>query len=404
MTVTYILGGAQTDFARNASRENDDLVSLLRAATRDALTDAAIDAADVQSAHVANFAAEIYSGQGHLGGLLVEAIPEFDGLAITRHEAACASGSVAVLAATAAIEAGRADVAVVTGVELMRAGGGFAAQQGLGAAAWVPTELEGVDYPWPSLFSEVADEYEHRYGLDIEALRVLSERMFANAQRNPDAQTRTWSTGEGFFAADDETNPVVAGRLRRSDCSQVTDGAAAIVLASPEYAQHWARSRGKELSEVARIDGWGHRVARMKMRHKLVASRGDEYVFPHVAATVRDAYKRAGIDGAAQLDGAEVHDCFTISAYAAIDHLGFTAPGESWKAVETAPINPSGGLIGLGHPVGATGVRMLRDAARQVEGRAGDMQIEGAQRMATLNIGGSTTTTACFVVSRGETR
>ncbi len=401
MTATFILGGAQTDFARNAARESDDLVTLMRAAVRGALDDAAVDAVDIGCAHVANFAAEIYSGQGHLGGLLVEAIPEFDGLAITRHEAACASGSVAILAATAAIEAGRADVAVVTGVELMRADGGFAAQQGLGAAAWVPCELEGVDYPWPSLFSEVADEYELRYGLDAAALRVLSERMFANARRNPDAQTRTWSTGEGFFASDDETNPIVAGRLRRSDCSQVTDGAAAVVLASPKYAEQWARAHGRDLTGVARIDGWGHRVTRMKMRDKLVASRDDLYVFPHVAAAARDAYRRAGIDSALQLDGAEVHDCFTISAYAAIDHLGFTAPGESWKAVETAPINASGGLIGLGHPVGATGVRMVRDAARQVEGRAGETQIDGAKRMAALNLGGSTTTTACFVVSRG---
>jgi acetyl-CoA C-acetyltransferase len=106
------------------------------------------------------------------------------------------------------------------------------------------------------------------------------------------------------------------------------------------------------------------------------------------------------------LDGIETHDCFTMSEYAAIDHFGITAPGESWKAVESGelaiggriPVNPSGGLIGVGHPVGATGVRMLLDAYRQVTDQAGAYQVPGARTFATLNIGGSTTTTVSFVV------
>jgi acetyl-CoA C-acetyltransferase len=118
-----------------------------------------------------------------------------------------------------------------------------------------------------------------------------------------------------------------------------------------------------------------------------------------------NVWLRAGVTLEA-IDGFEVHDCFTPTEYLAIDHIGITAPGESWKAVESAdiaiggrwPINPSGGLIGGGHPVGASGVRMLVDAAKQVSNSAGDYQIEGAQRFGTLNIGGSTATAVSFVV------
>jgi len=120
---------------------------------------------------------------------------------------------------------------------------------------------------------------------------------------------------------------------------------------------------------------------------------------------VQDAFARAGVD-VDGIDGLETHDCFTPSEYLAIDHVGITGPGESWKAIENGdleiggrlPVNPSGGLIGGGHPVGATGVRMLVDASRQVTGRAGEFQVEGARTFATLNIGGSTTTTVSFVV------
>ena len=130
---------------------------------------------------------------------------------------------------------------------------------------------------------------------------------------------------------------------------------------------------------------------------------------PHVRSTVLDALRRAqcNLD---DLDGFEVHDCFTPSEYLAIDHIGLTGPGESWKAIENGeieiggrlPINPSGGLIGGGHPVGASGIRMLVDATKQVSGTAGDYQVEGARRFGTLNFGGSTATTVSFVVTQSR--
>jgi acetyl-CoA C-acetyltransferase len=378
-------------------------------AARGALASARLDATEVGVAHVGNFAAEIYSGQGHLGGLLVDAVPELEGIAVSRHEAACASGSMAVLAATADLAAGRADVALVVGVELMRADGGFAAQAALSAAGRAHDEVVGLEYPWPKLFSDVAEEYDRRYGLDDVHLAAIARKAFANAKGNPLAQTRTWSVGDATFAADDETNPVVAGRLRRSDCSQVTDGAAAVVLATPRFAEAWAAARGVDLADVARIEGWGHRTARMTMADKFAASSDEPYVFPQLRAAALDAFARAGIASVDELDAVETHDCFTISEYAALDHLGLTAPGESWKAVEDGrielggalPVNPSGGLLAAGHPVGATGVRMLWDATRQVTGTAGDCQVDGARRVATLNLGGSLTTVATFVVGRG---
>ena len=127
---------------------------------------------------------------------------------------------------------------------------------------------------------------------------------------------------------------------------------------------------------------------------------------PHVRGAIVDALHRAGIAAVDDLDVIETHDCMTPSEYLAIDHFGITAPGESWKAIESGvlerdgsmPVNPGGGLIGGGHPVGATGIRMLLDATRQVSGTAAGYQVDGARRAATLNIGGSTATTVSFVV------
>lgn len=406
----FVLGGFQSDFATNATRDGLGLTDLLREAACGALDSAELDPTEVGVAHVGNFAAEIYSGQGHLGGLLIDAVPELEGIGVSRHEAACASGSMAVLAAAADLAAGRAEVALVVGVELMRADGAFAAQSALGAAGRAHDEVLGLEYPWPQLFSDVADEYDRRYGLDHAHLAAIARKAFTNGARNPLAQARTWSVGDASFGADDELNPVVAGRLRRYDCSQVTDGAAAVVLATAGYAQRWAEGRGRSVDRLARIDGWGHRTARMTMADKLTTSAEQPHVFPQMRAAAFDSFARAGIASVDQLDAVETHDCFTISEYAAIDHLGLTAPGENWKAIEDGrtqmggdlPVNPSGGLLACGHPVGATGVRMLWDASRQVTGTAGDCQVEGARRVATLNLGGSVTTVASFVVASSD--
>ena len=402
----YVLGGYQTDFARNWTKENKHFSALMREGVRGALERCDIAPEEVQSAHVGNFAAELYCMQGHLGAFFTEADPKFSGLPTSRHEAACASGSIAVLAASAEIEAGRYELQAVVGIEQMKTVSAAVGGSYLGTAAWYDLEAKGVEFPFPKLFGRLGDEYDRRYGLKDEYLAEISRINYDNAKRNANAQTRTWYMNKQHALCRSEDNPAVGGRIRISDCSQVTDGAVCVFLASPAYAEKWARGRGLELAKVPRIKGWGHNTARLRFDDKIAESRGHPYVLPHVRSTITSAWKRAGIADVNGIDGIETHDCFTTSEYMAIDHFGITAPGESWKAVEAGwleidgkhPINPSGGLIGAGHPVGATGVRQLLDASLQVSGNAGSYQVEGARNFQTLNIGGSGTTSVSFIV------
>ena len=263
---------------------------------------------------------------------------------------------------------------------------------------------------WPHLFSQVADEVDRRYGLKQAHLAKIAEKNFSNAKKNPNAQSRNWTLTEKNFSEDDEANPRIEGRLRRHDCGQMSDDAATVILASEKFATEHARKCGGSIDKLPRITGWGHRTAELGLAAKMKRSEGDAYLFPHVRAAILDAYRRAGISGPFDLDGIETHDCFTVTEYVAIDHFGITEPGQSFKAIEDGslemggklPVNASGGLIGLGHPVGATGVRMLFDAARQVTGDTHDMQIEGAKKIGTLNIGGALGTVVAFVVASGD--
>lgn len=404
--MVYVLGGWQSDFSTVWSRQGMDLADAFAECVNQGLAATALDPIDVDTGHVGNFTAELFAGQGLLGGFFGLVDPAFDGLPTARHEAACASGSVALLAATAEIEAGRYDLACVVGIEQMRNVPGQTATEHLGAAAWAGHEYGDARYVWPAAFSDLAEEYDRRYGLRYEHLMRIAEINFGNAKRNPNAQTRGYAFSPESFTADDQANPVVEGRTRKMDCGQVTDGSAVVFLASPKRAADYAARRGISRDSLPRIAGWGHRSAPIGYARKVADSAGQPYVFPQVRRAIEDARARADVTDIAQIDAVETHDCFTATEYMAIDHLGLTAPGESWKAIEDGsidfggriPINPSGGLIGCGHPVGATGVRMLLDAAKQVAGRAGDCQVEGANRVQTLNIGGSTTTTVSFVV------
>ena len=402
----YILGGYQTDFARNWAKEGKHIAAMFVEAVNGGLEAARVDAKDVQVGHVGNFAAELYAMQGHLGAFLLEADPALRGLPTARHEAACASGSIAVLAASAEIEAGRYDLAMVLGVEQMKTvdsarGGDF-----LGTAAWYEREAAGVSYPFPKLFGRLGDVYEERYGLKDEHLARISAINYDNAKKNPLAQTRGWFMNEEQAKTSDKFNMPIAGRIKVSDCSQVTDGAITLFLASERYAAEYAKRHGLDLNRLPRILGWGHHTAPIGFDDKIDESRGNEYVLPHTRQAILDAFRRAKLPEVWALDAIETHDCFTTSEYMAIDHFGLTAPGKSWQAIEEGvieldgrlPINPSGGLIGCGHPVGGTGVRQLLDAYRQISGTAGAYQVEGAKKVATLNIGGSGTTSCAFVV------
>jgi len=402
----YILGGYQTDFARNWLKEGKDVVGMLQESVSSGLAATHLDPKEVDVAHVGNFAAELYCKQGHLGGFLGEIDPALSGIPTARHEAACASGSVSMLMASAEIEAGRYTVALVIGVEQMKTvdpatGGDF-----LGTAGWYEQEAKGIEFPFPKLFGRLGDEYEKRFGLKEEHLTRIAEINFSNARRNPLAQTRGWFTNETQNLASGKYANPVAGRLKVRDCSQVTDGASSVFLASETFARQYAARRGLKLEQLPRILGWGHRTAPIKFDTKVAESEGNPYILPHTRRAITDALQRAGLSDVYSVQGIETHDCFTTSEYMAIDHFGLTKPGESWKAVEEGvielggklPINASGGLIGCGHPVGATGTRQALDAFKQVTGQAGDYQIDGAKKIATLNIGGSGTTTVAMVI------
>ena len=396
----WILGGYQSDFARNLAREGHDFADLTAEVVDSTLTAAEVEAPDIEVVHLGNAFGEMFARQGHLGAMPATVNDGLWDTPASRHEAACASGSVATLSAIADLRSGAYRTALVVGVELEKTVPGDTAAQYLGAAAW--TDHEGTDakFMWPHMFDQVTAEYDRRYGIDETHLRAIAQLNFANARNNPNAQTRTWTVPDPI-TDDDATNPVVEGRLRRFDCSQMTDGGAGIVLVTDEWLRENPGAR-----PIGRIDGWGHHTVGLGLQQKFAHSADDPYVMPHVRRAVLDALERAQVT-LDDVDGFEVHDCFTPSEYLAIDHIGLTGPGESWKAIENneieiggrLPINPSGGLIGGGHPVGASGVRMLVDAAKQVSDGAGDYQVEGAKTFGTLNFGGSTATTVSFVVS-----
>lgn len=406
MTAVFVLGGYQTDFARAYAREGLDISHMMRESIEGALADADVDAAEIQTIHVGNAFSELQRQQGHLGSMAAQVIPELWGVPAMRHEGACASSSLAVLSAMAELEAGRYDVALIVGVEEQKAIPGDQSSKNQNAASWQGHEGIDCTFMWPAVFGLLAEEYNYRYGLDRQYLNRISEINYGNAKRNPLAQTREWKFTELSFTDDDVANPVIEPGTRRQDCGQITDGSVSLVLCSDRFLEKYLQRTGKKKSDVAQILGWGHQNAGIKFLDKLERSKNDELIFPHVRNTISQAFQRAGVLDVMSLDGIETHDCFTATEYMAIDHFGITAPGESWKAVESGlieaggalPVNPSGGLIGGGHPVGATGARMVFDAAKQVTGKAGNVQVDGARTFATLNIGGSLSTVASFVV------
>jgi acetyl-CoA C-acetyltransferase len=403
---SFIIGGYQTDFARNWHRENKHISAMMREAYGGAIEQTGIKPEDIDAVFVGNFASELYCRQGQLGGFCIDFDPCLQGLPTCRVEAGCASGALAVLNAMAYLNAGIYDVICVIGVEQMKTVPADKGGDYLGTAAWYEREANGIEFPFPKLFGRLGNVYQDRYGLNERYLARISEINYRNAKRNPNAQTRDWFMSYEHASSINEYNPVVGGMIKISDCSQVTDGAVCIFVASEAWTSSFVKSRGRTIETLPRILGWGHTTAAMGFTEKIANSRDCEYVLPFTRKAIVDAYARAGLSGCWDLDCIETHDCFTTSEYMAIDHFGLTSPGESWKAIEEGtiepggklPINPSGGLIGCGHPVGATGVRQLLDAYKQVAGIAGEYQVEGAKKVGTLNIGGSATTNVSFVI------
>ncbi len=421
MNTVYVLGGAQSDFERNWNKEGKNVIALLKEVMEDGLRHVKLTFSDIENlnkenrvaCYVGNFIAENYIQQGHLGALLTEVHPAFYGVPSARYEAACASGSVALDAACTKIKSGDYDLTVVVGWELMKTVDGKTCGDILGRAAYYETEGRNVEFPFPKLFGKLAEETIQKYGIDeqryMDDLAKIAVINYENGRRNPLAQTRKWfMCYEQASHRGTATNGLIGRKLGITDCSQVTDGAAVVFLASEKMVEEL----GLNKERVPVVKGYGHRNAPMLFHKKMADAAPSRYLLPWTRRAILDAYERAGL-GAEDMDVFETHDCFTSSEYAAISAFGITEPGKEFEAVEDGrisfygdrPVNPSGGLIGCGHPVGASGCRMFLDLYKQVSGNAGSYQVKRAdgsipQNGIMLNIGGTATTNFVFVVGR----
>lgn len=417
MSKIYVLGGAQTDFERNWSKEGKGVIALLKEVIEDGLKDIGITYDDIIELNkqgkiacfVGNFIAEYYINQGHLGALLTEVNPAFYGVPSARYEAACASGSVALDAAITKIKAEDYELALVIGFELMKTVNSMSCGDFLGRAAFYEDEAKGVEFPFPKLFGKLADETLKKHNLDekryLDNLAKIAVINFANAKRNPNSQTKKWFMNEAHATTrGTSTNANIGGMLGVSDCSQVTDGAAFVALASAKFVQENCKSANYPI-----VKSYGHRVAPMKFDKKIKDSAESDYILQWTRQAVVDAYCKANLT-VDDIDFFETHDCFTSSEYVAISAFGITESGKEYEAIESGriafdgdkPINPSGGLIGCGHPVGASGVRMFLDLFKQIANKAIGYQLNKANNGMMLNIGGSATTNYVFIVGRND--
>jgi len=390
----YIIGVGRTDFRRNVRKEGKTIRSLIVEAGAAAIADAGIEPSAIGAAVVGNFAAGLFAHQLHLGAFMVEIDPALRGIPTMHVEAACASGGVAVLSGARQIMGGLNEAVLVIGVEQQKTMPPLQGSEVLSAAADYSEERATYgDFLFPKLFARIAQGYAERYRLSEEQLARVAVKNMAHAHLNPLAQMREADLTLERARVASEANPMIAPPLKVSDCSQITDGAAALVLCSESFLR---RLRPRHAS---RLRGFGHTTDYLSLERKEIPS------FPIAAKAAAQAYAMAGI-GPHEIHGAEVHDCFSISEIVQYELLGFAAAGEGIALLERGatalpdgrcPVNGGGGLIGDGHPVGATGVRQVVEAHQQLTGQAGARQIAGAKHFLTCNIGGSFTTTVVTI-------
>lgn len=332
MEKIYILGGSQTDFERNWTKEGKNYIALLKECFQDSLKECNVTKKEISKLNkenriecfVGNFISELYINQGHIGALLTNVDDVFYGMPSARYEAACASGSVALDAAIAKIKTNEIDMAIVVGFELMKTVSSKVCGDYLGRAAIYDKEAKGIDYPFPKLFGRLADEIIKKYNLDEERfmdnLAQISAINYENAKRNPNAQTRKWFMNkEHAKNRNTKYNPLVGGRLAISDCSQVTDGACIVFLVSEKYLNEIGRNK----LNYPIIKAIGHRVAPMEFTKKMEDNKNSSYVLPWTRKAIEEAYQKANMD-VNDIDFFETHDCFTSSEYAAISSFGIT--------------------------------------------------------------------------------
>jgi acetyl-CoA C-acetyltransferase len=382
-----MVGWAHTVFGR---LDTESVESLVVRAANDALADAGVAAADVDEIVLGHFNAG-FSPQDFTAALVLQASPDLRFRRATRVENACATGSAAVHQGLRAIEAKAARIVLVVGVEQMTTTPGPEIGKNLLRASYVREEAD-IAGGFAGIFGKIAGLYFQRYGDQSDALAHIAAKNHKNGVGNPYAQLRK-DLGFDFCRTESDKNPFVAGPLKRTDCSPVSDGAAALVLADVQTAL------GMRKAVVFR--------AAEHVQDFLPMSRRDVLKFEGCA----EAWKRALASAGVALDDlsfAETHDCFTIAELIEYEAMGLTREGEGARAIAEGwtqkdgrlPINPSGGLKSKGHPIGATGVSMHALAAMQLCGAAGDMQVKGARLGGIFNMGGTAVANYVSILER----
>ena len=377
---TCIVGWAHSPFGK---LEDPDVESLIDRVAGSAIADAGIDPAEIDGVFVGLFN-NGFSRQDFPSSLPMQRIEALRFKPATRYENACASGSAAIHGARDFLAAGRGRFALVIGAEKMTATPGPQVGDNLLGASY---RREEGDIPagFAGVFGRIAERYFQRYGDQSDALAAIAAKNHKNGVDNPYAQMRK-DLGYDFCRTVSERNPYVAPPLKRTDCSLVSDGAAALILTDEDTARGIMKSGGKAVRFRAAVHANDY----------LPLSRRDPTRFDGAARAWSGALEAAGLT-LDDLSFAEVHDCFTIAELLAYEAMGLAAPGQGARAVldgTTAatgrlPINRSGGLKAKGHPVGATGVSMHVIAAMQLVGQAGDMQLPRADVAGVFNMGGA---------------
>ncbi|WP_186400677.1 acetyl-CoA acetyltransferase [Stappia sp. P2PMeth1] len=371
-----IVGWAHTPFGRHS---DETVESLIVRVARDAIADAGFEPADIDEIVLGHFNAG-FSAQDFTASLVLQADPALRFKRATRVENACATGSAAVHQGVRAIAAREARVVLVVGVEQMTTTPGPEIGRNLLKASYLP---EDGDTPagFAGVFGKIAQAYFQKYGDRSDALAAIAAKNHKNGVGNPYAQMRK-DLGFDFCRAESEKNPFVAGPLKRTDCSLVSDGAAALVLTDIETAL------GRKKAVAFR--GLAHAQDFLPM------SKRDILAFEGCGEAWRRALAVAGLT-LDDLSFVETHDCFTIAELIEYEAMGLTAPGEGHRAILEGwtqmdgrlPVNPSGGLKAKGHPIGATGVSMHVLTAMQLTGTAGDIQVKSAELGGIFNMGGA---------------
>lgn len=386
MTLPQIVGWAHSKFGK---APEETLVELMRATVPQALAHAGIGAEDVDGIFVGSYG-NGFSKQAFEGALVGMAVPELAHVPAVHLENACATGSAALYAALDFIAAGRGRIALVVGAEKMTATPGAQIGDILLTAAW--REEEGGEAGFAGVFGQIADSYFQRYGDNSRELAMIAAKNHANGMRNPYAHMQKPFDVE-FCNTVSDRNPRVAGPLRRTDCSLVSDGAAVLVVAHPDVA-----------AELSRAIAFRSRT---QANDVLALSRRDPCEFAGPRRAWAQGLEAAGVT-LDDLDMVETHDCFTIAELLEYEAMGLAERGQGGRVIRDGittrdgklPVNPSGGLKSRGHPIGATGVSQHVMAAMQLDGSAGDMQLEDVQMAGVFNMGGAAVASYVSILER----